>query len=83
VLSEKKILNETKNHNHDSAQMISELGITINDNLCQARRNKLIQLLLRNRNVFAKDLSELEKTNLHYHRIDTGDAAPVRSAPYR
>ena len=68
---------------NDSAQMISELGITINDNLCQAQRDKLIQLLIRNRNVFAKDLSELGKTNLHYHRIDTGDAAPVRSVPYR
>lgn len=67
----------------NSAQMISELGIKINDNLCQTQRDKLIQLLIRNRNVFAKDLSELGKTNLHYHRIDTGDAAPVRSAPYR
>jgi hypothetical protein len=60
---------------NDSAQMRSELGIKIND--------KLIQLFIRYRNVFAKDLSELGKTNLHYHRIATGDAAPVRSAPYR
>ncbi|CAC5404277.1 unnamed protein product [Mytilus coruscus] len=36
-----------------------------------------------NRDVFAINLSELGCTDLHPHRIDTGDAAPVRQRFYR
>ncbi|CAC5413251.1 unnamed protein product [Mytilus coruscus] len=36
-----------------------------------------------NRDVFAINLSELGCTDLHPHRIDTGDAAPVRQSFYR
>ncbi|CAC5392469.1 unnamed protein product [Mytilus coruscus] len=60
-----------------------ELGITINENLNSNQRQQLAELLTRNRKVFAKDITELGKTDYHYHRIDTGDAPPVQSMPYR
>ncbi|CAG2216712.1 unnamed protein product [Mytilus edulis] len=60
-----------------------ELGIKINENLNANQRKQLTELLSRNRNVFAKDITELGKTSYHYHRIDTGNAPPVQSMPYR
>ncbi|CAG2250991.1 unnamed protein product [Mytilus edulis] len=60
-----------------------ELGIKINENLNADQRKQLTELLSRNRNVFAKDITELGKTSYHYHRIDTGNAPPVQSMPYR
>ncbi|CAC5410016.1 unnamed protein product [Mytilus coruscus] len=33
--------------------------------------------------IFAKNLSELGHTNLHFHTIYTGDAKPISAAPYR
>ncbi|VDI33119.1 Hypothetical predicted protein, partial [Mytilus galloprovincialis] len=61
----------------------NELGIKMNENLNANQRKQLTELLARNRNVFAKDITELGKTSYHYHRIDTGDAPPVQSMPYR
>ena len=34
-------------------------------------------------NLVAKDLSELGKTNLYQHTIDTGEAKPIKLNPYR
>ncbi|VDI37470.1 Hypothetical predicted protein [Mytilus galloprovincialis] len=40
-------------------------------------------MLSTNRDVFAIILSELGCTDLHHHRIETGDAPPVRQRFYR
>ncbi|CAC5365147.1 unnamed protein product [Mytilus coruscus] len=66
-----------------SQNVEKELGITINENLNSNQRQQLAELLTRNRKVFAKDITELGKTDYHYHRIDTGDVPPVQSMPYR
>ncbi|CAC5358198.1 unnamed protein product [Mytilus coruscus] len=63
--------------------VVKELGIQINENLYMFEKQQLTELLTRNRQVFAKDISELGKIEYHYHRIDTGDAPPVQSMPYR
>ena len=63
---------------------IKELGITIDDtNLTPEQKTQLIHLLARNRDVFAKDLTELSCTNVLKHRIDTGDATPTRQRYYQ
>ncbi|CAC5407871.1 unnamed protein product [Mytilus coruscus] len=47
------------------------------------QKQRLMVMLGTNRDVFAINLSELDCTDLHPHRIDTGDAAPVRQRFYR
>ena len=51
--------------------------------LTLAEEKELAVFLGRNRDVFATSLQELGLTSIHQHRIDTGDARPVRQAPYR
>ena len=68
----------------DSERIVKDLGITIDDsNLSKDQKGKLYNFLARNRDIFAKDMSELGVTNLHSHMIHTGDAQPVSAAPYR
>ncbi|CAG2257086.1 Transmembrane protein 41A-A,Transmembrane protein 41A-B,Transmembrane protein 41A [Mytilus edulis] len=47
------------------------------------QHQKLLKLIGSNRNVFAKDASELGKTDLHYHNIETTNEAPVRSKRFQ
>ena len=64
--------------------MIKDLGINLDDTqLSEDQKNRLYQFLGNNRDIFAKDISELGVTNLHTHTIHTGNAPPVSSAPYR
>lgn len=46
--------------------------------LTKPQKDLLIHFLHKNRKVFAKDLGELEHTQLYNHVIETGDAFPVR-----
>ena len=68
----------------DHEQMIKDLGINLDDTqLSEDQKSRLYQFLGNNRDIFAKDISELGVTNLHTHTIHTGNAPPVSSAPYR
>ena len=68
----------------DHEQMIKNLGINLdNTRLSEDQKSRLYQFLGNNRDIFAKDISELGVTNLHTHTIHTGNAPPVSSAPYR
>ena len=61
-----------------------KLGFDTDDcNLTAHQKRQLLALLGRNRNVFATNLSELGLTHLYSHRIETGDARPIKLAPYR
>jgi hypothetical protein len=65
-----------------------EKAASLNIDLKQAdltaeQKELLLQLLGEYRDVFAKDLSELEATDKYFHHIDTGESKPIRSAPYR
>jgi hypothetical protein len=65
-------------------QIISELGIDLsNSDLTPKQCDELQKFIASNRDVFAKDLTELGTTNVHFHEIDTGDAHPVRQRFYR
>ncbi|CAG2184771.1 TRMT2A [Mytilus edulis] len=60
------------------------LNVTIDsDNITKEQHQKLLKLIGSNRNVFAKDASELGKTDLHYHNIETTNEAPVRSKRFQ
>ena len=71
-------------HNHPNRKTIDELGIKIqNDNLLPEQRQRLIQLIEHNSDIFATSLTDLPGTHLCPHEIDTGDSLPVRQRPYR
>ena len=53
-----------------------------NENLTHDQQKVLHTLLNEHRDIFAKDASELGKTNMHFHRIDTTTDKPVKSRPY-
>ena len=57
----------------DYKQTAKDLGINIDDNnLSQEQKDQLYNFLGRNRDIFAKDMSELGQTHLHSHVIDQG-----------
>ena len=63
---------------------LSDLGIELeNTNLTETQKQQLVRLLVTNKDLFAKSLSDMPGTNLHYHKIDTGDAAPCRQRSYK
>ena len=47
------------------------------------QRTKLVPLLYANRDLFTSDICQLPGTDLVTHRIDTGDATPIRQRAYR
>ena len=47
------------------------------------QKQKLKCLLEEFKDVFAKDRTDLGRTNLTNHKIDTGSAVPIRQAPRR
>lgn len=67
----------------DCESVLSDLRINLDScDLDIAQRQKLCKFLAQNRSIFAKDLSELGKTEMHYHTIHTKDDKVVSSAPY-
>ena len=68
----------------EAIRIASSLGIKLdNPDLSENEKNQILALIGKNRDIFATDLSELGTTNIHTHKIDTGDATPVRKRPYR
>ena len=53
------------------------------ENLSQHQIKVLQTLLSRYAHLFAKDINELGRTHAAKHQIDTGNARPFKSRPYR
>src|SRR6218665_3129164 len=65
------------------AEMLKDLGILLDSkHLSSQQVEQLYILICRNRQVFAKDLSEIPGTDLATHHIETF-GTPVRQRPYR
>ena len=76
--------NSTNTNSQEAINLAKKMGIQLdNPALSDEQKSKLLDLIGRNRDVFATKISELGKTNVHTHRIETGDAMPVRKRPYR
>jgi deoxyuridine 5'-triphosphate nucleotidohydrolase len=56
---------------------------TINQELPDHQRKLLLDKLMANRDVFARDTSEFGRTNLAEHAIELIDDTPIRLRPYR
>ncbi len=75
-------LSESDREHHIA--VAKDLGINLeNSSLTEDQKKELLCFLGQNRSIFAKDLYELESTNLYSHTIETGDAPPIRSRHYR
>lgn len=53
------------------------------DNLSLQQQKQVKDLLIKHQSVFSKDSSDIGRTNLVEHTIDTGNAKPIKQAPYR
>lgn len=82
----------TKNHIMDvnscstanQTNILKKLGISLEDSdLTNEQKSRLENFIAQNKDMFALDSSQLGCTNLHVHKIETGDAAPQRQYPYR
>jgi hypothetical protein len=66
------------------ADILKDLGIDLSDSdISDEDKSTLQQFLASHRNTFAKDVSELGASTVHFHRIDTGDAKPINQRFYR
>ena len=62
-----------------TSSVLEQLGINLTDaDLTQTQKDSLTLFLAQNRDIFAADMSELGATHLTTHKIDTGDAAPIK-----
>ncbi len=68
---EEKMTNELPEHLHN-------LFTRSKEHLDETQQKGLRELLFRNQHLFAKNKSELGRTNLVKHSINTGDAAPIK-----
>lgn len=65
-------------------QIAKDLGIPLGEaDLTEDQKTQLLQFIGKNRDVFASSLQELGCTNVHFHKIETGDAPPQRQRFYR
>lgn len=51
--------------------------------LSETQKEKLKEFLDKNSDIFSTGLHDLGCTHLQYHKIDTGNAMPVRLPPYK
>ena len=64
-------------------EVLAELGIKMENELDADQLTQLKHLVAANADIFAKSFADLPGTDLHYHTIDTGDAAPKRQRGYK
>ena len=65
-------------------QVLQELGLQIEkEKFSKQQYCELCTLIYSNRDIFAKTVTDLPGTTTICHHIDTGDAKPIRSRPYR
>ena len=77
---------DTKNSSQSKVSVNSKDKLDFdlyNADLTSNEKDSLLGFLQTQRDVFATNLKELGTTHLHHHRIDTGDASPVRMPFYR
>lgn len=62
---------------------LKELYMSSKTDLNEEQQCKFFNLLIKYQNVFSKNRSDLGKTDLVQHKIDTGDAVPFKMQPRR
>ena len=67
--------------NHCSDELYSQLDLEVT--LTEGEKGKLRNLVIEYSDVFAKDPSELGRTNVVQHTIDTGTHPPIKQLPHR
>ena len=67
--------------NHWSDELLSQLDLEVS--LTEEEKGKLRNLVVKFNDVFAKDPSELGRTNVVRHAIDTGIHPPIKQLPHR
>ena len=67
--------------NHCSDELYSQLDLEVT--LTEGEKGKLRNLIIEYSDVFAKDPSELGRTNVVQHTIDTGTHPPIKQLPHR
>ena len=69
---------QEESNTSDSQLQFPEMALNLdNADLDSDQKAELNKCLKDNINVFAVNMKELGKTDLYYHRIDTGNARPV------
>ena len=75
---------ETEYKDEEYIKIAADLGVSLEGSeLTTEQQRRLMILLGQYRKVFAKDMSELGHTSVYKHKIDTGDARPIRQRFYR
>lgn len=74
---------QSDNHNESVPEHLVELFECSSENLDQTERNQLKSLLIKHSDVFASSSSDLGRTSVVKHRIDTGDNPPAKQRPRR
>ena len=79
----KEIKDKKKEDQKISIPITKDKLTFIEHNLDEQQRKNITQLLLKNSDIFATKFSELRKTNVVCHSINTGDSYPIKQRPYR
>jgi len=68
----------------EQLKIIEQRGIELHkDGLTSKQYTKLTTLLYKNKDLFARDMSDLVGTDVLYYAIDTGDENPIRKRSYK
>ena len=76
----KCVFHVSKDHG-ELPEHLQELYMSSKTDLNEEQQCTFLNLLIRYQNVFSKNRSDLGKTDLVQHKIDTGDAVPFKMQP--